>query len=83
MRLSATGRVTIPKHIRVAARVMPGTELAFSLEGNRIVITSLTAAVTEDRRARLQAAAARVRASLKPELRCLGANEIMAFLRGN
>jgi hypothetical protein len=38
--------------------------------------------VKDDRRDRLRAAAARVRESMKPELRQLGADEIMEFLRG-
>jgi antitoxin PrlF len=76
------GQVTIPKHIRDAAGVAPGSEVAFSLEGSRIVITPVGTGVREDRRAKLRAAAARVRGSLKPEFKQLGADEIMAFLRG-
>jgi hypothetical protein len=55
--------------------------VSFSLEGSRIVITPVATAVKDDRRAQLRAAAARVRRSLKPEFRQLGADEIMAFLR--
>ena len=33
------GQVTIPKHIRMAAGVAPGSEVTISLEGNKIVIT--------------------------------------------
>ncbi len=36
-----------------------------------------------DRREKLRAAAAGVRASLSPEFQQLGADEIMAFLRGD
>jgi antitoxin PrlF len=35
------GQVTIPKHIRQAAGVAPGTEVAFSVEGGKIVITPI------------------------------------------
>jgi antitoxin PrlF len=83
MHVSEKGQVTIPKHIRVAAGVAPGSEVSFSLEGSRIVITPLGTGVKEDRRARLRAAAARVRGSLNPQFRHLGADEIMAFLRGD
>jgi antitoxin PrlF len=38
--------------------------------------------VKNDRRAKLRAAAAKVRSTLKPEFRQLGAQEIMNFLRG-
>lgn len=77
------GQVTIPKPIRDAAGVLPGSEVAVSLEAGRIVITPVPAAAgRNDRRVRLQAAAARVRASMSPEFHQLGADEIMAFLRG-
>jgi antitoxin PrlF len=81
MQVTEKGQVTIPKHIRQAAGVAPGSEVAFSLEGSKIVITPLGTGVKDDRRAKLRAAAARVRKSMSPEFRQLGADEIMAFLR--
>jgi len=83
MHVTEKGQVTIPKHIRVAAGVAPGSEVSFSLEGSKIVITPMGTSVKDDRRAKLRVAAARVRASLSPEFRQLGADEIMAFLRGD
>ncbi|MCW5636239.1 MAG: AbrB/MazE/SpoVT family DNA-binding domain-containing protein [Rubrivivax sp.] len=83
MLVTEKGQVTIPKHIRVAAGVAPGSEVAFSLEGSRIVITPVATGVKDDRRAQLRAAAAKVRRSLRPEFRQLSADEIMAFLRGD
>ncbi len=82
MHLTDKGQVTIPKRIRVAAGVAPGSEVSFSLEGSRIVITPVAANVKGDRRAKLRAAAARVRDSLNTDFKQLGADEIMAFLRG-
>lgn len=82
MQVTEKGQVTIPKHIRVAAGVAPGSEVSFSLEGSKIVITPIGTGAKEDRRAKLRAAAARVKGSLKPEFKQLGADEIMAFLRG-
>jgi antitoxin PrlF len=82
MLVTEKGQVTIPKHIRTAAGVAPGSEVTFSLEGSRIVITPVATKVRNDRRAELRKAAARVRGSLAPEFRQLGADEIMAFLRG-
>ena len=82
MHVSDKGQVTIPKHIRMAAGVAPGSEVSFSLEGSKIVITPVGTGVKEDRRAKLRAAAARVRGSLNPEFKQLSADEIMAFLRG-
>lgn len=82
MQVTDKGQVTIPKHIRIAAGVAPGSEVSFSLEGSKIVITPVGTGIKEDRRAQLRAAAARVRASLKPEFKQLGADEIMSFLRG-
>ena len=83
MHVTEKGQVTIPKHIREAAGIAPGSEVSFSLEGGKIVITPLGTGVKDDRRAKLRAAAARVRASLSPDFRQLGADEIMAFLRGD
>ena len=83
MQVTEKGQVTIPKHIRVAAGVAPGSEVSFSLEGGKIVMTPIGTGVKDDRRAKLRAAAARVRGSLSPEFRQLGADEIMAFIRGN
>ena len=82
MLVTEKGQVTIPKHIRTAAGVAPGSEVSFTLEGSRIVITPIATHVTNDRRATLRAAAARVRSSLSAEFRQLGAVEIMDFLRG-
>jgi antitoxin PrlF len=81
MQVSEKGQVTIPKHIRTAAGIVPGSEVAFSLEGSRIVITPVATSVRDDRRAALRKAAARARASMAPEFQQLGADEIMAFLR--
>lgn len=82
MLVTEKGQVTIPKHIRLAAGVAPGSEVTFSLEGSRIVITPVSTSVKEDRRAKLKAAAAGVRGSLSAEFKHLGADEIMSFIRG-
>jgi antitoxin PrlF len=82
MLVTDKGQVTIPKRIRSAAGVVPGSEVTFSLEGRRIVITPVATAVRDDRRRRLRDAAARVRSSLAAEFQQLSADEIMDFLRG-
>lgn len=82
MLVSEKGQVTIPKDIRAAAGVFPGTEVSFSLDGGKIIITPVASRVSNDRRERLRAAAARVRGTLSPEFQQLGAQEIMDFLRG-
>jgi len=82
MRVSDKGQVTIPKHIRVAAAITPGSEVSFSLEGSRILMTPLGTGVKDDRREKLRAAAAKVRASLSPEFKQLKADDIMKFIRG-
>ncbi len=51
------GQVTIPKRIRTAAGVAPGSEVAFRLEGSKIIITAVATGVRGDRRAKLKAAA--------------------------
>lgn len=83
MLVTDKGQVTIPKRIRTAAGVGPGTEVTFSLEGSRIVITPVASNVRDDRRAKLRAAAAHLRSTMNPEFRRLGAVEIMEFLRGD
>jgi AbrB family looped-hinge helix DNA binding protein len=83
MLVTDKGQVTIPKHIRLAAGVAPGSEVTFSLEGSRIVITPVGTGVKEDRRVKLRAAAARVRGSFNAEFKQLGAEEIMSFIRGD
>jgi antitoxin PrlF len=83
MFVTEKGQVTIPKHIRTAAGVAPGSEVTFALEGGKIVITALSTGIKNDRRVQLRAAAARVRGSLAPEFKQLGADEIMSFLRGD
>jgi AbrB family looped-hinge helix DNA binding protein len=82
MLVTDKGQVTIPKHIRLAAGVAPGSEVTFSLEGSRIVITPVGTSVKEDRRTKLRAAAARVRSSFSTGFKQMGADEIMSFIRG-
>lgn len=82
MFVTEKGQVTIPKQIRVAAGVVPGSEVSFSLDGGKIVMTSIATGVRSDRRDRLRAAAARVHSSLSLGFKQLGADEIMDFLRG-
>jgi antitoxin PrlF len=83
MRVTDKGQVTIPKHIRIATGVAPGSEVAFGLEDSKIVITLVRTSVKEDRRAQIKIAAARVRSSLGAEFKQLGADEIMRFIRGD
>ena len=83
MRVTEKGQVTIPKHIRTAAGIAPGSEVNFSREGGRIVITPVSTSVKEDRRAMFKAAAARLRSSFSAEFRLLDAEEIMSFIRGD
>jgi AbrB family looped-hinge helix DNA binding protein len=82
MLVTEKGQVTIPKRIRTAAGVVPGSEVSFSLEGRRIVITPVATPVRDDRRRKLRDAAARVRSSLAADFLQLQADEIMEFLRG-
>lgn len=83
MLVTEKGQVTIPKHIRLAAGILPGSEVSFSLEGSRVVITPVGTGVKDDRRARLKAAAARVRGSFSAPFQQLGADDILQFIRGD
>ena len=81
MQVSEKGQVTIPKHLREAAGVLPGSEVAFALEAGKIVISKVASGIKSDRRASLRAAAARVRKTMSDEFRQMSADEVMAFLR--
>lgn len=83
MLVTDKGQVTIPKPIRDAAGVAPGSEMSVSLDGGKIVITPVASHIRNDRPAKLRAAAAKVRNSLSPEFKQLGTQEIMEFLRGS
>jgi AbrB family looped-hinge helix DNA binding protein len=83
MFVTEKGQVTIPKHIRTAAGVLPGSEVAFALEAGKIVISKVSTGVKTDRRAKLRAAAVKVRKSMSREFRQMSADEIMTFLRAD
>lgn len=83
MVVTEKGQVTIPKHIRTAAGVEAGSEVSFSLNGGKIVITPMATAVRDDRRAKLRAAAAKVRSSMSPVFKQMDAQAIMDFLRAD
>jgi antitoxin PrlF len=83
MQVTDKGQVTIPKHIRDAAGVHPGSEVAFTLEGGKIVISKISTGKKIDRRAKLRAAAGKVQASLDPRFRQMSADQIIAFLRSD
>ncbi len=80
MQVTDKGQVTIPKRLREAAGMLPGSQVTFSLEGGRIVICKVGMG-TDDRRKSLRAAAAKVRKSLDAPFRQMDSDAIMAFLR--
>lgn len=82
MQVTDKGQVTIPKDVRIASGVLPGSEVSVIYEGGKIIIQKLASATPTDRRAQLRKAAALARKSMAPEFQQLGADEIMAFLRG-
>jgi AbrB family looped-hinge helix DNA binding protein len=83
MRVTDKGQVTIPKEIRDAAGVLPGSEVQFSFERGRIVLNKVADARGGDKRAKFKAAAARVRASMAPQFRQMPADDILRFLRAD
>lgn len=83
MLVTDKGQVTIPKHIRTAAGVLPGSEVAFAIEAGKIVISKVASGIKTDRRSKLRAAAAKVRKSMSPEFRQMKADDIIAFLRAD
>ena len=81
MQVTEKGQVTIPKHIRTAAGVLPGSEVEFALEAGKIVISKVSSGKKGDRRGKLLAAAAKARGTMPEEFRAMSADEIMEFLR--
>ncbi len=74
------GQVTIPKRLREAAGILPGSQVSFSLEGGKIVVRKAGTG-TDDRRKSLCTAAAKVRKSLDAPFKQMTSKDIMAFLR--
>ncbi len=82
MQVSEKGQITIPKRLRDAAGILPGSQVSFLLDGGKIIIQKASTE-TDDRRTMLRAAAARVRTSLDQPFRQMDGEAIMAFLRPN
>jgi len=80
MQVTEKGQVTIPKRLREAAGILPGSQVSFALEGGKIIIRKVGTG-TDDRRKSLRAAAAKVRKSLDEPFRQMSSEDIMAFLR--
>ena len=82
MLVTDKGQITIPKDVRLAAGVVPGTQVSVRYEAGKIIVEKLANGRSTDRRAQMRTAAAAAREGMNPEYRALGADEIMAFLRG-
>ena len=80
MQVTEKGQVTIPKRLRDATGILPGSRISFTLDGGKIIIQK-TGMGTDDRRKALRAAAAKVRQSLDKPFRQMDSEDIMAFLR--
>ena len=48
IKLSGRGRTTIPLAVRRAVRLAPGDEIAYWIEGDRIVLTKAGAGLADD-----------------------------------
>jgi len=80
MQVTEKGQVTIPKRLRDAAGILPGSRVSFALEGGKITIQKMSTGI-DDRRKALRMAAKRVRTSLDTPFRKMDSEAIMAFLR--
>ena len=81
MVVTEKGQVTIPKDVRMAAGVVPGSEVRITFEAGRIVIQKVAGAQKTDRRAQLRLAAAKVHKSMDASFRQMSSDDIMGFLR--
>ena len=82
MLVTDKGQITIPKDVRLAAGVVPGTEVSVRFEAGKIIVERLSNGRSSDRRVQMRKAAAKARDGMSAEYQALGADEIMAFLRG-
>lgn len=80
MQVTEKGQVTIPKRLRDATGILPGSQVSFMQEGGKIIIQKIGTG-TNDRRQALRAAAARVHTSLDESFRQMDTEAIMTFLR--
>lgn len=80
MQVTEKGQITIPKRLRDAAGISPGSRVSATLEGGKIVIQR-TSVPMDDRRDALRAAARKVRASMDQPFRQMDSDAIIAFLR--
>lgn len=80
MQVTEKGQITIPKRLRDATGILPGSQVSFSLEGGKIIIQRVGTGM-DDRRAALRAAAAKVHGTLDASFRQMDSADIMAFLR--
>lgn len=80
MQVTEKGQITLPKRLRDAAGISPGSRVSATLEGGKIVIQRTSVAM-DDRRDALRAAARKVRASMDPHFRQMDSDAIIAFLR--
>ncbi|ROZ62016.1 AbrB/MazE/SpoVT family DNA-binding domain-containing protein [Ramlibacter sp. WS9] len=81
MRVTQKGQVTIPKHIRAAAGIGPGSEMEFVVEAGKIIINKVFGPIKGDRRVQLLQAASRARETMPRKFRAMSAGEILEFLR--
>lgn len=81
MRVTSKGQVTIPKEIRARAGIRPGSEVDFSVENGRVILTSRPCDETEEERRKrdLQEYLDRVEGTLSLGM---STDEFMEFLRG-
>jgi antitoxin PrlF len=47
-KITAKAQTTVPQAVRVALRVRPGDELAYAIEGERVVLTKANTALADD-----------------------------------
>jgi len=47
-KLTSKAQTTIPQAVRAALKVKPGDEVAYSIEGSRVILTKAAAASAED-----------------------------------
>jgi len=82
MLVTDKGQITIPKAVRIAAGVVPGTQVSVRFEAGKIIVEKLANGRSTDRRGQMRQAAAKAHDGMSPEYQALGADEIMAFMRG-
>jgi AbrB family looped-hinge helix DNA binding protein len=77
MRVTAKGQVTIPRDVREIAGLMPGTDVAFEIDGGVVTLVKMAQGGSRKTRGQKLVESLRARGAFK-----MTTDEVMALMRG-